>query len=813
MRIVLFDGILETHLHESLERSLLRRGHQVLATGKIGHGFKFPHPVSERLNLERAVSEAIAFDPDWVFVFRPASLPPHLLARLKKRGIGTVAWFSDDPVLFDLSYGPVLEQYDKILHCGNEAVLQHYEDFFGYPTGVNFPFWTDQEAFPYVWSSEPTESDVMFLGNVQDEVRRRRYFDLSQFGDDIRIHGKIGSDYWNRSAGYLDTDAEVVAAGARTRWAVNIPQFFKDHRGLETWFDGLDRLGFFEYPSRVVQYMSMGIPTISIVPDLATFETYPEMLVCDNIEEALRIVRSGEWDGHALEDLSRKVASRFTRHFSADARVSALESFLVDDTWTTLSASDRTRWFTNFDGTAIEAVDVTSRESEGERVPTITVAARRDVVVVADEELRPTDRPNVLRDAFESMGWPVTLLRTAGANELDSPVSADSIAANALLFVCVDNMKLSRKLSQSLRASGITSVFVADGPREVNRASAALFQNYDFIAFSDPRAQEAFRDAGFDQAHFLPHFVSPKFALAVKDVLRDSQQTLRVAPSANVEEAMSSGLSIELAAAGIELETWNQLRELDLHSLAQRAAVSASFLSPEGVRSSPRFDSLFHHVWFAGERVFIPRLADLVHYPQLSAASVIVGDAGEVGRKAWRLLDSPGWASSITASADDARRWLDGESAILRFLSRLLTAPSVSEDVLSSASGLLEEGSARTWKFEELSQGEHSAQISISARERYFAEPMLEVRVRVDGKSVWQSRMSEQISIAVAVRDSIALSRVDLQVRYVGRTRNISVTGSHEILAKSTGLSSSRPRSGHDVTVLQVVRPAIAQPA
>lgn len=345
MRIVLFDGILERHVHESLARALRARGHEVLSTGKIGHGFRFPPPGAPLAHLERAVDEAIAFAPDWLLCLRPASLPPVLLARLRRAGVRLAAWFSDDPVLFDLSYGPVVEQYDRIAHCGGVEVLQHYERFFGRPTGINLPFWTDHQAFPAVWGTEPAESQVMFLGNVHDAVRRRRYFELASFGPGLRIHGKIGADHFGIGAGYLDSDAEIVAAGASTTWSLSIPQKFSDHRGLETWFPGLDDLGTFELPSRVIQAMAMGIPTISVVPDGRPVEHYPEMLVVRTVHEARDIVRDDAWTSSALAEASAAVLRRFDLHFSADARVRALERFLDDDAWMSLDAHERVSWF------------------------------------------------------------------------------------------------------------------------------------------------------------------------------------------------------------------------------------------------------------------------------------------------------------------------------------------------------------------------------------------------------------------------------------------------------------------------------------
>lgn len=346
MRIALFDGILEHHLHESLARALTARGHDVLATGRIGHGFRFPAPGAPVEHLERAVDACIAFEPDWLLCFRPASLPPRSLARLRDAGIRLAAWFSDDPVLFDLSYAPVLEQYDRIAHCGGPAVLAHYERYFGRPTGVNLPFWTDRIAFPPVWGTEPAESRAMFLGNVDDAVRRGRYFELGTLAGIVRVHGRVGADHLGLSGGYLDADDEVLVAGARTDWAISIPQRFADHRGLETWFPGLDDLGSFQLPSRIVQCMAMGIPTVSIDPGRGGAELYPELVVVSSAEEAKEVVEDPSWSRERLQERSTAVLARFERHFSAAARAVALEALLGDDErWRELDPDGRSRWF------------------------------------------------------------------------------------------------------------------------------------------------------------------------------------------------------------------------------------------------------------------------------------------------------------------------------------------------------------------------------------------------------------------------------------------------------------------------------------
>ncbi|SDS35327.1 hypothetical protein SAMN04489719_2126 [Agrococcus carbonis] len=813
MRIALFDGILETHLHSSLERALVRRGHEVFATGKIGHGFRFPHPVAERLNLERAVSETIAFAPEWVFVFRPASLPPHLLARLRDRGIKTVAWFSDDPVLFDLSYGPIVEQYDRVLHCGNEAVLGFYERFFGRPTGVNFPFWTDHEAFPRVWRSEAEESRAMFLGNVQDAVRRRRYFDLARFGDDIRIHGKTGSDYWKRAAGYLDSDAEVVVAGARTTWAINIPQFFKDHQGLETWFPGLDRLGFFEYPSRVVQYMAMGIPTVSIIPSAPAFETYPEMLVVEDVEAAIDVVRGHSWSEPELRELSDRVTRRFRRHFSADARAQALEAFLSDDdSWQDLDAAERARWFTRFDGerSGLAPTADPERHEDASYIHAPSAPSERRVVVVTDRPPQPTDRAAVLVDSLKALGRAVTIVTATDEHRaLDTVVSARD-ASDAIVLVCSNRLKLSGQYSRQLSDVRSTSVLVLDGQFEVNRASAAMTRNFDVLAFSDPLTLSRFRDAGFERAISLPHVIAPTFVEAVAKQRPAARASLRLSASANVEEAMSPGFSVDLADAGIALESWESLRELPLAELARAVTSETAFISPAGTRSKPVFDSLFHHAWFAAEHVFLPRLNDLTEYPHLADTSVLIGDPGELGRKSWRLLHSPRWSRTLRDASTKWRSRFVGTDAVRDFLHRVERQPAIDHAQLSSNTGLLDQGSALTTSLWALAGDARALKIRIAARERYFAEPQLEVRVRAEGKHVWSARVGTGTSFAVAIRDSVDPRSVEVQVRYTGRSRNVSVAESHRIRITSSATDAPqlpRVRSGSDVTVVEIVQP------
>ena len=138
MRFGIYDGIVETHVASSLARAMRAAGHEVYNTGKIGHGFKFASSKQELHKLGAHLDRLLEWEPDVIFVFRPASLPYNLLRRAKSTGAKLVVWLSDDPVLWDLTYGPVLDEYDLVLHCGTERVLRFYEEQFGRPTGSTF---------------------------------------------------------------------------------------------------------------------------------------------------------------------------------------------------------------------------------------------------------------------------------------------------------------------------------------------------------------------------------------------------------------------------------------------------------------------------------------------------------------------------------------------------------------------------------------------------------------------------------------------------------------------------------------------------
>jgi polysaccharide pyruvyl transferase CsaB len=344
VRIVLFGAINEPHVGESLARALGRRGHEVYQTGRVWRGPRFPDRAAERDVIEPAVRAALEWEPDVVLCLQASALRPRLVKALAAVGAATLVWFADDPVLYDVTYRHVVDLYDIALHCGPARVLEFYERRHGV-TGVSFPFWADEVAFPAPAGRTAAEYDAVFLGNADGPVRGRRYGLLAALPADVRLHGRVEGDPAGIAYGHLDDHAAVVAALRGARVAISVPQRFADYRGHRFDFAELSGLGSFELPSRVVQYAAAGLPVVSLDPS-GPSAALPEMRVAADAGELGAELRRLLADRDEREALGRATRERFERRLTAGRRVELLERLLADpDAWRSAPAADRaTLW-------------------------------------------------------------------------------------------------------------------------------------------------------------------------------------------------------------------------------------------------------------------------------------------------------------------------------------------------------------------------------------------------------------------------------------------------------------------------------------
>ena len=345
MRIILFDAILERHVCESLERALRARGHDVRWTGPIWHGHRFAEAAADRDRLRGHVDEICRDGADVLLCLRASALEPELVARLGRSGIHTMVWLPDDPVLDEVCYRHVVGAYRTVLHCGGAQVLDFHARRHGRPTGINFPFWTDAEAFPRLHDPERADVDVVFLGNCVGPVRRARYAFLASLPFSTRIHGRVEDDPAGIAGEYVDGTRAVAAALARAKVAVNLAQWFRDYAGSAYDFPELGGLGHFQYPSRVVQYAAVGLPVVSLSdPDAS--DSFPEQIAAASRGECVEQLRRLLDDPDALRAAAAASHARFEASFSAGARAALLERLVAEpDSWRALDARERARLF------------------------------------------------------------------------------------------------------------------------------------------------------------------------------------------------------------------------------------------------------------------------------------------------------------------------------------------------------------------------------------------------------------------------------------------------------------------------------------
>ncbi|MCO1339015.1 hypothetical protein BJH93_08955 [Kocuria polaris] len=691
MRIALFDGIMETHVVSSLERSLVGRGHDVLNTRKLAHGHTFITAADDIRRVDEAISQVHDFRPEVVVVFRPSSLPFPLLRRLRRAGGRLFAWFSDDPVLWNLTYGRVVDFYDVILHCGGSQVLEFYEQKHGRPTGVNFPFWSDGDAFPYVYGTKPSESDALFLGNVGDSIRRRRYYQLGLLNLNLRIHGQVGDDYLNLSGGYLDTTEEIVDAGARARLAINIPQFFSDHREAPTWFEGLDRLGSFEFPSRVIQCAAMGLPMVTLLEPGMTLNMFPEIRVAHDMHELERVSRQ-MLTTDDLSERSRRTRARFERIFTADSRAMALENLMEDESWRQLNARERATWFARFEAQRDSPLRSTRETTvpgssdcagsggfETDRTDRIVLALDhhlQDVSVSASpirvavigkgrgdhlSALRTATRalsalghdvvdvlPNVLADCLSDD--PQQEYR--GIVDLDALHDLLAAHIDTYLFIGSDYVPSPVALRKLKRRADVNVVLHGLRESEYSDSLARLVVQSDAASFLHGSTRDSFVTRGLGSMLHIPDLVDREY-LGMFRKLSDRYE--RVVVVAEREGQLRRYAEILSALEPLPVEPYFATEEQGKpHGLAKFARMAFSTLLvvlPDPSRPGAPLNRLFGHCLLSGALVIIPRGAASRENSPEQQAFISVADGRELRQKIQRLHEAPDQVAEMRRNA------------------------------------------------------------------------------------------------------------------------------------------------------------------
>ncbi|MGC0274673.1 glycosyltransferase family protein [Pseudactinotalea sp. Z1739] len=258
----------------------------------------------------------------------------------------TVAWFSDDPVHYKSVYADSAPAYNIVLHTGGVGTLEVYRESLGLRNGVQFPFWTDNIEHPF--NGEATEKcfDILFLGNVHDEVRRDRQEYLSALGERVAHFGKPSREAGSQHRGIIESLQELHAVARRSRFGLNFAQRFYQYRNSPNWSIALERSGHFSFTSRLVQYLAMGLPVMTRDIDALGRSVVPEVLEAQSAARARAI--ADDMDEADRLNLAQQSHQRQRSAFHAANRARFLQQLVENDRWRRWSLDDRAEAFQNF---------------------------------------------------------------------------------------------------------------------------------------------------------------------------------------------------------------------------------------------------------------------------------------------------------------------------------------------------------------------------------------------------------------------------------------------------------------------------------
>jgi polysaccharide pyruvyl transferase CsaB len=498
---------------------------------------------AEIARVRAALDAALANPVDVLVNFRAASLTMDMLRLIRRKGVRSVVWLPDDPVLYEVCYKAVVGHYDLVLNCGGERILEHYRVHQGI-TGVNFPFWADNTSFPHLYAQETAKLDFVFLGHCVGPVRQNRYNLLASLPGRGRIFGKVDSDPQQISAGFLKGSRAVAEALASARLGINVPQFFSDYHGHHFDYPALASLGSFEFPSRALQYAAIGLPVASYGRSFPP-ETFPEMLVAPDGNAFRQAVASALADPEALGRRAAATHDRFLVSFSADCRARCLEFLLTDDArWRALPAGDRARLFVDF-GDTQASTSMCRLRSQSAGLGASSIVEQREqlrglrlesprkwrVLFIGTANNGPTDVVNCLLRAFRNLGHHVThvdqrvrrgFLKEGpkvrggfGPNYVDpqSVLQAAAKTHSNVVFCVGGGLCFAECDADDLRAKGLLLVGITLSDPDVQESIIDAVGRFDFHFTNSRQALERYRERGIRNTSLMPFGIDRNWVL------------------------------------------------------------------------------------------------------------------------------------------------------------------------------------------------------------------------------------------------------------------------------------------------------------
>jgi hypothetical protein len=325
LRWILYGDVNSRHAVDALITALERAGQEVVEVPAPSRTlFYGPDPEIEADARRRIEAELPA---DVLLSFRAEKLTPSLLQDLRQRGVTTMVWLMDDPLLFRVSYRHVAAAYDLTLHCARADVLAFYERRLGV-RGYSFPFWADEEHFPPGYDPDSADIEVGFLGNCHRKRRANRYELLASLPWKTRFFGKLPPDTPDHAgihAGNLSVE-EIPAGLRRFRLGISMAQTFVGVKDRFS-FRALPQFGEYFFPSRLVLYAAVGIPSVSLTMP-GHPPPFPSVRTATDRDSLVAVIGELIDDRDALLEASAGAREQFRQCLTADTRVAMLLSLL-----------------------------------------------------------------------------------------------------------------------------------------------------------------------------------------------------------------------------------------------------------------------------------------------------------------------------------------------------------------------------------------------------------------------------------------------------------------------------------------------------
>src|SRR5690606_24370057 len=220
-------------------------------SGRVWRSHRRATVATDMARIDSAGDSGLAEGCEALLNFRAGALSPRQLDRLRRAGVRPAVWRPDVPVLYATTYGPVVDAYDHVLHCGPASVLRFY-DTKGHAPGVSFPFWLGTREWPWQWRHETATQGLVFLGNLHGPAKRGRYGVLALAAGRITVYGNCPEDPHGIHRGELHGADALRAVLPGFAAGINLPQRFADYLGTPYDFDGLAGLGSFRSEERRV---------------------------------------------------------------------------------------------------------------------------------------------------------------------------------------------------------------------------------------------------------------------------------------------------------------------------------------------------------------------------------------------------------------------------------------------------------------------------------------------------------------------------------------------------------------------------------